>query len=167
MTGAELRAALRRAATAALPRGAFLRRDRGDALFVTDAPRRMPGADWQALFAPHGFDARPEGTLLRLTPGPAWIDAVEAAFPDPPDALSASLSRFRGLPPDPESLALFAMLTRALDAGESAAKPDRPLRQRAATVLRLNARGDPPQGGGLYACAVVVWMLYATDCAVV
>ena len=42
---------LRQAAAAALPRGAFLRRDRGEALFVTDAPRQRPEADWPGIAA--------------------------------------------------------------------------------------------------------------------
>ena len=39
-------AALRHAAASALPEGAFLRRDRGDALFVSNAPRLCADGDW-------------------------------------------------------------------------------------------------------------------------
>ena len=47
---------LRQAAADALPEGAFLRRDRGDALFVTNAPGLCPGADWATALAEAGFE---------------------------------------------------------------------------------------------------------------
>ena len=153
-----LAAELRAAATAPLPERAFLRRDRGDALFVTDAPLHDPRADWAAAFAPYGLDCREENGLLRLSPGASRLIRLEAGFPNPPDALCASLRRFAGLPPQGESLRLFALGARVLDgAAEEAPRFERLLRQRAALCLRepRNPLDGSHSGGGLYACALL------------
>ena len=149
--------ALRTAATAALPAGAFLRRDRGDALFITNAPRLEPLTDWSIPLAGAGFHCTGTDGLLRLWPAEDWLTRLEDASPDPPDDLCRTLFRFRSLPPDGESLKLFARGLRCLDGGEGAAGFDRRLRQRAAVCLRMNALNpdDPPRGGGLYACALL------------
>ena len=148
---------LRATAAAALPEGAFLRRDRGDALFVTDAPRIDSRMDWAARLSDAGFYCAGNGRLLRLWPAEVWLTRLEAACPVPPDALCRSLSRFRGHSPDGESLKLYAFGMRCLDGGDGAAHFDRQLRQRAAACLRLNAMNppDPTRGGGLYACALL------------
>jgi hypothetical protein len=148
---------LRTAAAAALPKGAFLRRDRGDALFVTDAPRFISRPDWSARLLEAGFYCTDSGGLLRLWPAEVWLARLEAACPDPPDAFCRSLMRFRGHSYDGESLKLFALGIRCLDGGDGATRFDRQLRQRAATCLRLNAMNpsDPTRGGGLYACALL------------
>ena len=148
---------LRAAATAALPERAFLRRVRGDALFVTDAHRIDPRMDWTVTLAEAGFYCTRGDGLLRLWPAESWLTRLEAACPDPPDDLCRSLFRFRGISPDGDSLKLFALGVRCLDGGEGAARFDRQLRQRAATCLRLNALNpqEPPRGGGLYACALL------------
>ena len=122
---------LRTAAAAALPGGAFLRRDRGDALFVTDAPRFGDRMDWAGLLFEAGFYCAVSGGLLRLWPAGIWLSRLEAACPEPPDDLCQSLSRFRGRDPDGESLKLFAFGMRCLDGGDGAARFDRKLRQRA------------------------------------
>ena len=156
---------LRRAAAAKLPDRAFLRRDRGEALFVTNAPRLCPDADWPAVLSAVGFDTALSGGLLRLWPGACWLTRLEAAWPDPPDAFCASLRRFRGCAPEPESLRLFALGARCLDGGDGATRFDRLLRQRAAVCLRLNATNphEPPLGGGLYACALLDYALEVND----
>ena len=148
---------LRAAATAALPPGAFLRRDRGDALFITDAPRIDPGADRAVRLNAAGFTCAGSGGLLRLWPAEIWLTRLEAATPDPPDDLCRGLFRFRGKAPDGASLKLFALGMRCLDGGEGATRFDRLLRQRAAQCLRENAMNpdDPTRGGGLYACALL------------
>ena len=148
---------LRTAAAAALPGGAFLRRDRGDALFVTDAPRFSARMDWAGLLSEAGFHCAGSGGLLRLWPAGIWLSRLEASRPDPPDDLCQSLSLFRGRDPDGESLKLFAFGMRCLDGGDGAARFDRKLRQRAAACLRLNAMdpSEPTLGGGLYACALL------------
>ena len=148
----DLSRALRAAAAAALPPGAFLRRDRGDALFITDAPRIDPRADLTAALAEAGFTCAGADGLLRLWPAESWLTQVEAATPDPPDDLCRSLIRFRGMSPDGASLRLFALGLRCLDGGEGAARFDRLLRQRAAQCLRERRAtlptpaADPPVG---------------------
>jgi len=148
---------LRTAAAAALPEGAFLRRDRGDALFVTDAPRISNRMDWAAVLFEAGFYCAESSGLLRLWPAEIWLTRLEAACPDPPDALCQGLLRFRGHRPDSESLKLFALGVRCMDGGNGATRFDRQLRQRAAACLRLNAMNpsEPTCGGGLYACALL------------
>ena len=141
---------LRRAARAALPEGAFLRRDRDEALFVTDAPRRAPDIDWPARFAEAGFLCTMDGGLAHLSPGPKWLAALEAAHPEPPDFFSASLRRFAGMEPGAEQLRLFAEGAKALETGAGTEAFDRRLRQRAAECLRNGI-----DGGGLYACALI------------
>ena len=150
--------ALRDAAAAPLPDGAFLRRDRGDALFITDAPRRCPEANWPSLMEGTGFVCKVENGLMRLWPDESWLSRLEDAHPDPPDDLCAGLLRFRGLAPEPESLALFTLGARCLDGDGNTARFDRLLRQRTAVCLRLNRTRpmDPPHGGGLYACALIL-----------
>ncbi len=152
-----LSAALRQAAASALPRGAFLRRDRGGALFVTDAPRLAPGGDWTRALIAAGFRCEAQSGLIRLWPDAGWLVRLEAGCPDPPDALCEGLVRFRGLAPEAESLALFARGARALEAREGGAAFERALRQRAAACLRLNRTepDKPIRGGGLYACALL------------
>jgi len=134
-------AEVRGAATALLGAGAFLRRDRGAALYVTNAT----GIDWAAA----GFICREAGGLAFLTPGPAWLRRLEERYPEPPDDLCASFRRFQG-EPDPEALSLFAGGVKALDGGRYDAKYGQRLRQRAAVCLREHL-----PGGGLYACALV------------
>ena len=146
---------LREAARSALPDGAFLRRDRGDALFVTDAPRLGAGASWREALARAGFLCEESGALARITPGSAWLKALEAEHPVPPDALCKSLMRFAGLAPDAESLRLFALGARLLDGEMDDGRFERALRRRAAECLRLNAGRTEPCGGGLYACALL------------
>lgn len=157
--------ALREAAAAALPPEAFLRRDRGEALFVTDAPALRPQTDWAAALAGAGFDCARAGNLLRLWPGAMWLIRLERACPQPPDALSRSLARFLGLAPERESLDLFALGARALDGGEGGGAYDRRLRRRAAECLRLNRITpiEPIRGGGLYACALLDHIIMEED----
>ena len=135
---------LRDAARARLPEGAFLRRDRGDALYVTDAPLRGGPVDWAAA----GFVCRESGGLARLTPSAVWLARLEALYPEPPDPLCRSLRRFSG-PPDDTALKLFARAVKRLDGGECDPRYSRDLRQRAAVCLR-----EHNPGGGLYACAL-------------
>lgn len=149
---------LRRAATRILPSGAFLRRDRGGALFVTDAPRRAPGSGWPDRFAGAGFIGREAEGLVHLTPGAAWLKQLEAAFPEPPDGFSATLFRFAGLAPDGAALALFAQGVRTLDAKQNDGEFERRLRQRAAEALRADSH-DARIRGGLYACALIRYMI--------
>ena len=142
-------AELRRAAQGLLPEGAFLRRDRGEALYVTDAPRRNPSIDWSAA----GFICHEANGLARIIPDAPWLDRLEALYPDPPDALCATFRRFNG-PPDGDALRLFARGMKALDAGNCDPQFSRVLRQRAAVCLREHL-----PGGGLYACALALYLM--------
>ena len=151
----DLAGALRAAARAALPEGAFLRRDRGEGLFVTDAPRHKAGGDWRAALSEAGFILAEAGGLTRLSPAPAWLVRLEARYPQPPDTFCAALARFAGEPPEPESLALFALGARTLDGEDDHGRFERQLRQRAAACLRLNRTQSTRLGGGLYACALL------------
>ena len=145
-------AAVRAAARAALPENAFLRRDRGEALFVTDAPTRQPPEAWLRRVEAAGFECRVEGGLARLTPGNMWLARLEAAYPTPPDALCRSFARFAG-PADEAALRLFAQGLKRLDGG-GGADHERKLRQRAAVMLRTHQ-----SGGGLYACALALYRI--------
>ena len=148
---------LRSEIAAALPAGAFLKRDRGDALFVTDAPRLYPETDWPGLMAKAGFACAVENGLAHLSPGAVWLKRLEEAFPEPPDDLCRSLFRFAGLCPEPESLRLFALGAGFWDGEADDGRFERQLRRRAAQCLRLNAvePAEHPRGGGLYACALL------------
>lgn len=155
----ELAKALRAAARSALPEGAFLKRARGEGLFITDAPRLRPNGNWREALEAAGFVLSEENGLVRLSPAPTVLSALEARFPEPPDALSASLFPFAGRPPEPESLALFALGARVLDGGDGRDAFDRRLRQRAAVCLRLNSARSTNHGGGLYACALLITLM--------
>ena len=138
---------LRAAARAALPPRAFLRRDRGEALFVTNAPAFDP-----ALREIPGFTAERRGGLMYLLPDASWVVRWERRFPEPPDDLCAGFARFRGIAPDRENLLLFARGAKLLDARADFAEIaayDRAVRQRAALALRGGC------GGGLYAAALM------------
>ena len=134
-----------------LPERAFLKRDRGDALLITNAP---------ALgFSPEqlpGCIVETRGMLLCILPDARWVADFEAAIPEPPDHLSRTLMRFRGAEADGDNLRLFARIAKLLDAQPSPGEIeacDRALRNRAALALRGGC------GGGLYACACVCALL--------
>ena len=146
---------MRAQARAALPPRAFLRRDRGEMLFVTNAPAFDP-----ALREVPGFLAERRGGLLFLLPDAGWLRRWERRFPEPPDDLCAKLSRFRGEAPDRENLLLFARGLKLLDGGTGSDEIlayDRAVRQRAAIALRGGC------GGGLYAAALIVNQLYGKE----
>ena len=130
-----------------LPERAFLKRDRGDALLITNAPAlglapdRLPGCIVEN-----------RGMLLCILPDALWIAESDAAIPEPPDHLSRTLLFFRGVEADPDNLRLFARIAKLMDAQPSPGEIeacDRALRNRAALALRGGC------GGGLYACACV------------
>ena len=130
-----------------LPERAFLKRDRGDALLITNAPAlglapdRLPGCIVEN-----------RGMLLCILPDAQWIAEYEAAIPEPPDHISRTLLFFRGVEADPDNLRLFARIAKLMDAQPSPGEIeacDRALRNRAALALRGGC------GGALYACACV------------
>ena len=130
-----------------LPERAFLKRDRGDALLISNAPafgctpERLPGCIVEN-----------RGMLLCILPDAQRIAEYEAAIPEPPDHLSRTLLFFRGVEADIDNLHLFARIAKLMDAQPSPGEIeacDRALRNRAALALRGGC------GGGLYACACV------------
>ncbi|MDO5323751.1 MAG: hypothetical protein Q4G06_06985 [Clostridia bacterium] len=134
-----------------LPERAFLKRDRGDALLITNAPafgfspEQLPGCIVET-----------RGMLLCILPDARWVADFEAAIPEPPDHLSRTLMRFRGAEADGDNLRLFARIAKLMDAQPSPGEIeacDRALRNRAALALRGGC------GGGLYACACVCALL--------
>lgn len=140
---AEMRAALR----AQLPPRAFLRRCRGEALFVSNAPRFDP-----EIREISGFCICIQDGLMHILPSDAWILRLEEA--ESADDFSRSLMRFRGQAPDQENRRIFAQGLKLLELAESAPAAeirgyDRALRQRAAVALRGGC------GGGLYAAALI------------
>ena len=133
-----------------LPPKAFLKRDRGEGLLVTNAPVFDPNFD----LIP-GFILERQGSLLRILPDESWIIRMEEAYPEPPDFFSRTLMRFRGELPDRQNLLLCVQGLKLMDAGNAPtcveiSAYDRTLRQRAAQALRGGA-----SGAGLYAAALI------------
>jgi hypothetical protein len=127
---------------AAIPARAFLRRDRGDALYLTDAPRHGFSGQFP------GLRAETDGGLMRL-----YIkEEILAACDFLPDDTARSLARFRDAPATGAALSLFTQGLKILEAPdeESHRAYDKKVRHAAAVALRTN------EGGGLYACALVL-----------
>lgn len=141
----DLPASLREQLRLLLPERAFLHRARGDAAFVTNAPRFgeiHPEA--------HGFRCCEENGLLFISPGAQMLTAFELAQPCPDDFFCRSLLRFRRQTPCEESLNLFAVGIRLLESadGNEARLYCHRARNLAAVCLRKNL-------GGAYACALL------------
>lgn len=144
----EMRARLR----GCLPPRAFLKRDRGDALFVSNVPAIDPGFSG----AP-GFTCTRRGQLMAFLPDASWLTRFEARR-QPPDGFCASLTRFCGAPVARETILLFthgAKLLELKDAPDAEiAAYDRAVRQLVAVALRGGM-----DGGGLYALSLIDHML--------
>lgn len=145
---------MRSAVQARLPKQAFLKRDRGNGLFVSNALvfdaeiREIPG-----------FHVECAGKLIRIFPDIVWIRKLEEEYADAQDDLSASLVRFKGAEISEEAMALFCTGVKLLDAGEGAlpgeiVQFDRSVRQLAARTLRKDV-----SSGGLYALSLLDGML--------
>lgn len=141
---------MRSAVRASLPEPAFLRRDRSDGLFVSNAP----------VFAPEtseipGFDVERIDKLIRIRPDESWLRKLEEACPNCADDFCRSLTRFRGAEISAEAMSLFCAGLKLIDAGEGAlpgeiAQFDRNVRQLAARALRKDV-----SGGGLYGLSLL------------
>lgn len=142
----DLPASLRAALRPLLPERAFLRRARGDATFITNAP--LFGA---VSLEPHGFRCANQNHLLLISPGAKFITDFELGHPEPTDFLSRSLLRFRGQPPCEEALDLFAVGVRLIENSDEneARLYDHRVRNLAAVSLRKNL-------GGAYGCALLL-----------
>lgn len=140
---------MRETLSAILPQRAFLRRDRADALYISNAPRFDSETDWILSCAEAGFRSKEENGLLRFWPSEAWLKRLEDRFDASPDFLCSTLERFKKLPADEESLYLFALGVRLLDGDNSIIDYEKRLRNRIAVCLRSDG------GGGLYACGLL------------
>ena len=144
-----LPAQLRRQLEPLLPERAFLRRDRGDHLFVTNAPQFADGSALIDQCQACGFICTLVGHRLHLSPGPEILTQLEQQH-EPPDFLTRSLLPLRGLPPCPESVVLFSKGIQLLENADPGRRTDyaRQVRQLAALCLRTRQ-------GGAYACALI------------
>lgn len=140
---------MRETLSAILPQRAFLRRDRGDALYISNAPRFDSETDWAACCGEAGFRSKKENGLLQLWPAEAWLKRLEDQFDTSPDFLCSTLERFKKLPVDEDNLNLFALGMRCLDGDNSIIDYEKRLRNRIAVCLRSDV------GGGLYACGLL------------
>ena len=145
----EMRSRLR----ALLPPRAFLKRDRGDMLFVSNAPAIDPGfADVL------GFTVVRRGQLAAFMPEAEWLVRFEARHRQPPDRLCTELMRFRGMPVADETLRCFVRGAKLMELSEippnEVASFDRAVRQLAAVAQRGGM-----DGGGLYALALIDYSL--------
>jgi len=143
MTG--LPEALREMIRPLLPERAFLRRARGDATFVTNAPRfgKVPPESC-------GLRCREENGLMFISPGAEMLTDFELAHPDPDGFFCRSLLRLRGQAPCEEALDLFAVGVRLMESadGNEARRYAQRARNLAAVCLREKL-------GGAYACALL------------
>ena len=139
---------------AILPKGAFLRRDRGEFLYITNAPMYPEpecGVSCAARLESMGYIVRTDGKMLRILPNAEKLLASEAMCENAPNAFCESVARFRGQYADEEGLKLFARGIKAYETGEGAAQYDRMVRECAAKALR-----EGTGGGGLYAMAIIL-----------
>ena len=153
-TDAVIVAQMRSAVQACLPKEAFLKRDRGDGVFVSNAPVFTP----DSVKIPR-FRTEQTGMLVRIYPDSYWAGQLEAMCVPAESDLCHSLERFRGIEPSAEAMALFCTGCKLLDAGKSALPTEieafgRNVRQLAAVVLRGGTNG-----GGLYALSLLDAML--------
>ena len=136
-----------------LPARAFLRRARGDATFVTNAPHF--GEIHPEI---RGFRCHEENGLLFISPSAEMLTDFELSHPDPTGFFSRSLVRFRGRTPCEEALDLFAVGVRLMESadGNEARLYAQRARNLAAMCLRENL-------GGAYACALLAQQVSKGD----
>ena len=134
--------ALREEIRSALPPQAFIRRDRGDALLITNAPAFDP-----EVKCPPGFLAVRQGALLRIYPDENRILDLEKSCLEPPDHFCRSLMRFRGMQAEQENLLLFVQGAKLLD-GVMAKALYYAFSARTVCPGVLNVPGPQGNGGG-------------------
>ena len=140
----KMRAAIR----AKLPPKAFLLIDRGDNLFISNAPI----FDAEMPVVP-GFHIFRSGRNIAFLPDESWLVRLERRTSEPPDELSRTLLRFRGEEIQNENLKLYAQALKLAE-GDTKAKAkdieafENAIRKKAAVALRNGG------GGGLYGLAV-------------
>ena len=135
---------------AKLPPKAFLLIDRGENLFVSNAPiftAEMP------VIA--GFHVIRSGRNIAFLPDESWLMRLERRSNDPPDELSRTMARFRGKKIENENLKLYAQALKIAE-GDTKTKAkeiealETAIRKKAAVALRSGG------GGGLYGLAVAL-----------
>lgn len=124
--------------------GAFLRCDRGGALYVTNLPSRTGG--WQARLAPlDGQDIawRAEAGLVFFTPGTSWAQAFDQWLLErvTPGDLTRQLEKRRLFPFCGEEEACWLEGIKRLDLPRGACDYEKKLRQCAAVALRKQSGG--------------------------
>lgn len=136
---------------AALPNcGAFLRRDRGGALYVTNLPAKY--ADWESIAAAleaEGLTVARKGDLLFITPDIRWASAFERRAEElvTPGELTRQLAKRRGMPVCAEETACWLAGVKRLELNDRG-DYERQVRQAAAVALRKKC------GGLMYACGL-------------
>lgn len=136
-----------------LPERAFLRRARGEGLFVTDAPRHT-GEDLCPLLTALHFICEERNGCLTLLPDATVLSGFEQLHPAAPDFFCGTLLRFRTEPPSDEALRLFAAGVRLLEA--STEDERRLYVRRAHSLAAISLRTGQ---GGVYACALIAHVL--------
>ena len=133
--------------------GAFLRCDRGRALYVTNAGMRSAEQiDWNAA----GFEEENVRGLTFLSPGSCLTKAFQtwAMESVSGEGLAAAVGNACFFEMLPEDRTLFIEGVKRLEMNGDAAGYEKLVRQRAAVCLR-EKRG----GGTLYACALIADMM--------
>lgn len=134
--------------------GAFLRRARGDALFVSDAIRKTPdAAAIESELNRYFYTARIEKNLLHISPAPAKVRAFEDFSSPEITPFLRGFTAFRGRESDEATIMLFSEGIKicAESSGAAAiAAYEKRVRQQAALALRTGG------GGGLFACAQMI-----------
>ena len=130
-------------------RGLFLRCDRGNSLYVTNAPART---DEQIDWAKAGFSAQDEGKLTFLIPGEEWIAKLEAWLRERVEAtyLAGAVRNACFGECLPEDMGLWIEGVKRLEMKGDAAGYEKLVRQRAAVCLRKKTGG-----GTLVVCALL------------
>lgn len=137
---------LRTMVKASLPSGASLKLDRGDGLFITNAPLISSEPVYIS-----GFNMTHRGKMLVLLPEISLCKHIESGFPAPVGELSAALLRFHGKEPDSD---VMPLIVRGLKLSfrkdmDLCRIYDRDVRQYAACAMR---KGNT---GGIYAAALL------------
>ena len=123
-----------------LPEDAFLRRDRGNGMYATNAPAK----GWSGTVP--GFSVEVNGAIACISILPETMCMCDYE----PDRLATELERFRGCSAD--AAQIFTECMKCVEAPDTVAyeKCDRRVRQAAAATLRTGG------GEGLYYCALAL-----------
>ena len=131
---------IRTAAAALLPPRAFLRRDRGQALYVSNLPALVDASLWLPRLEAAGFSVRLRPPLLFLSPTEAWrvplLDWLNAASP-----LCAELAPLNGRPGGEADRLLWIEGIKRLEEPASLDDYERRVRQCAAVAMRTGREG--------------------------